>query len=568
MRRVLQFVKGYFPFIVIGCTFLWSMVAIAMYRAAETEPDTILLRIGHWQLEASVREALNRMASDYSAYRRDRGLPAVKIVQDAIPEMIYAQWLTTQLMGGTAPDMIEVGLGGLPYHLWVQYYNRYFIALTPYVNRPNEHNAGTALEGVPLRSTFKDGMRNSYIEEMQTYVSIPLSQFGIRIFYNRDLLRKLTGAAEPPSEYRAFLAACEKIRAHKDERGQPYVPIAGSRYHLWMWISPMVDPLTYSVKDVADFNRDGFVDNAEQFAAFMTGRLSFSHPAIVAHYRMFRELTDHFQAGYTGLARDEAVFLFAQQRSVFMTTGTWDARSLLEQAEGTFEVGVMDYPIPAADDPYYGDLIRGPNYERIAGGFPFAITRSCKHPEIALDFLLYMASQGKNEELNEIIGWIPSVRGADIPSFLEGFEPHLDGVYGCFNPASLGGETWLRWTQQFANYQVRQIDYEELVADFEPYYKERGLTDFLEQQKDWRRGLNKNEQFLAGVRAEALFGERERAESKWIRYRALTSDRQVSPEIYHARQMKLVMRELELPPAGPYEYSPEVLARVRERLKE
>lgn len=567
MKRSIHFLRDYFPLLIVGCTFLWSMVAIAVYRAEETEPDTILLRIGHWQLEASVRDALNRMAADYSAYRREHGLPPVKIIQDAIPEMIYAQWLTTQLMGGTAPDMIEVGLGALPYHLWVQYYNRYFIPLTPYVNRPNEHNEGTALAGAPLRSTFKDGMRNSYIEEMQEYISIPLSQFGVRIFYNRDLLRKLTGKEEPPSEYRAFLAACKEIRAHNDERGQPYVPIAGSKYHLGMWESPMFDPLTYSVKDVADFNRDGFVDNAEQFAAFMTGRLSFHHPAIAARYRVFREITDNFQVGYTGLTRDEAVFLFAQQRCVFMTTGTWDARSLLEQAEGTFEVGVMDYPMPTADDPVYGEIIRGPNYERIGGGFPFAVTRTSKHPEVALDFLLYMASQRKNEEMNEIIGWIPSVRGAAIPSFLEGFEPHLDGVYGCFNPAGLGGETWLRWIQQFANYQVRQIDYEELVTDFEPYYKDRGLTDFLEQQKDWRRGLHKNEQFLAGVRAEALLSDREREASKWIRYRTLTTDRQVAPEIYHARQMKLAMRELELPPAGPYEYSPEVLARVREHLK-
>jgi len=250
-----------------------------------------------------------------------------------------------------------------------------------------------------------------------------------------------------------------------------------------------------------------------------------------------------------------------------MTTGTWDARSLLEQAEGTFEVGVMDYPIPERDDPVYGEVIEGPRYERIGGGFPFALTRTCKHPEVALDFLLYMASQKKNEELNEIIGWIPSVRGTAIPTFLEGFEPHLTGVYGCFNPMSLGGETWLRWVQQFANYQVRQIDYDDLVADFEPFYKERGLTDFLEQQKDWRRAMHKNEQLLAGVRADAMLSDSQGEESKWIRYRSLTTDRQVSPEIYHVLHLKLAMQELELPPEGPYEYSEDVLARVRERVR-
>jgi len=144
--------------------------------------------LGHWQLETSVREALDQLAAEYSEYRIANGLPRVEIIQDAIPDTIYPQWLTTQLMGGTAPDLIEVGLGAMPPHLWLQYYNRYFIPLTPYVNSPNPHNAGTDLVETPLRSSFKDGMRASYVEEMQEYISVPLSQFGVRIFYNKDLL--------------------------------------------------------------------------------------------------------------------------------------------------------------------------------------------------------------------------------------------------------------------------------------------------------------------------------------------------------------------------------------------
>jgi ABC-type glycerol-3-phosphate transport system substrate-binding protein len=561
------FIRKYFAVLAVVCFYVWSAVTIVTTRVEERSGAEILLRIGHWQLEASVRDALNQMVSDYSAERVARGLPPVKIVQDAIPESVYAQWLTTQLMGGTAPDLIEVGLGSMPYHLWVQYYNRYFIPLTPMVSRPNPYNEGTTLEGVPLRATFKDAMRGTYVEEMQEYMSMPLSQFGVRIFYNRDLLRELTGLETPPMDYRAFLDVCKTIGEQTGERGQPYIAIAGSRYHIGMWEGPMFDPLTYPVKFVADFNRDGFVDNAEQFVAFKTGRLSFDHPAIAGRFQMFREITDHFQTGYTGLSRDEAVFLFAQQRAVFMTTGTWDARSLLEQAEGTFEVGVMDYPMPTQDDPVYGDVLYGSNYERILGGFPFAVTRTSKHPDVAKDFLLFMAAQKKNEELNEIIGWIPSVRDAAIPSFLKGFEPHLTGVYGCFNPTSLGGETWLKWTQKFAEFQVRDIDYEELQNEFEPFYKERGLADFLEQQNDWQRAMHKTEQFLTGIRAAALTADGDDAASQWIRYRTLTTDRQLTPEIHHLRQLKYATGELELPPVDPYAYSDKVLAKVKARLR-
>jgi raffinose/stachyose/melibiose transport system substrate-binding protein len=560
--------KKYSAFIVIAGTYLWSMVAIAIYRAEETDPDTITLRIGHWQLEASVRDALNEMGRQYSESRVARGLKPVNIIQDAIPETIYAQWLTTQLMGGTAPDLIEVSLGALPYHLWVQYYNRYCIPLTPYVIKPNPYNAGTSLEGIPMRATFKDGMRNNYIEEMQEYVSVPLSQFGVRIFYNKDLLRKLTGRDTPPENYREFLDLCEKISSQTDENGQPYTPIAGSKYHLAMWEYPMFEPITYAVKDVADFNRDGFVDNAEQFAAFRSGRLSFEHPAIRARYSLLREITDHFQLGFTGLTRDEAVFLFAQQKAVFMTTGTWDARSLLEQAEGTFEVGVMDFPIPTKDDPVYGEVIQGPSYERIGGGFPFAITRTSKHPDVAFDFLMFMAAQQNNEKLNEIIGWIPSVRDTEMPSFLQGFEPHLDGVYANFRPESLGGETWVRWMQQYAKYQVRQQTYDELVANFQPFYIERGYMDFMEQQNDWRRTMHTTEQFLAGLRAQAMMSDTTNATPRWIRYRSILTDRQVTPEITHAYQLEIVEEGLPPDQPAPYEYGPQVLEKVKQRLKE
>lgn len=565
--KLLYELRKYFPYVTVAVVYLWSMGAILMYRAEECGPDTIELRVGHWQLEASVREALNEMVFLYNEDRAARGLPEVRIVQDAIPDMIYPQWLTTQLMGGTAPDIIEVQLGAVPYHLWVQYYNRYFISISEWINQENPYNVGTSLEGVPFRLTFKDGMRNDYIEELQQYVSVPLSQFGVRIFYNKDLLKKITGSDRAPETYRDFINVCEQIRAATDEAGMHYIPIAGSKYHIGMWEYPMFDPLTYSVKDVADFNRDGFVDNGEQYTAFATGRLSFDHPAIRARYKVFREITDFFQTGYTGLTRDEAVFLFAQQKSVFMTTGTWDARSLLEQAEGQFDVGVMDYPLPTASHPEYGSVIQGPSYERIGGGFHFGITRTSKHPEVAYDFLQFMGSLKNNEKMNDIIGWIPSVRETQMPGFLQGFEPHLNGIYGNFNPAGLGGETWLQWVRQFALYQVKLISYEELADSFESFYIDKGRKDYLEQQKDWRRGMVNNEQFLAGLRSEILYPGEQAEDRAWIRYLNVLNDRQILPEIQHVKQMRLVEYGVGEQVPGPYEYSPEVIERVKERLR-
>lgn len=559
---MIAFVRRYYPSIAIAAVFAWSALAIATYRSSLAPSDAIVLRIGHWQLEASVREALEVMAEDYRKLH-----PNVYIIQDAIPEMVYGQWTTTQLMGGTAPDLLQIGLGVLPRHLWLQYYNRYCHSLTPYANEANPHNRGTDLEGVPLRSTIKDGMRWTYVEEMQEYVAIPLSQFGVRVFYNRDLLQQLTGSDEPPADYRSFLAACETIRSRKNPKGEPYTAIAASKYHMPMWEFYLLDALTYPAIRRADFNRDGALGVDESYVAARAGLLGMDFPPYRARFEMLREVTEQFQTGFAGLTRDEAVFLFIQQEAVFMATGTWDARSLQEQAGDRFRVGVMNFPLPSRDDPRYGEFLEGPLFEQPYVGFAFAITHTTPHFEQALDFLRFMAGKEQNEKLNRIIGWIPSVKGTQLDPMLRAFEPNLEGVIKAFNP-DLGGETWLKWMQLYSLYQVGQIDFASLVAQYEPFYRERGYKDFMDQQRDWRRGMHLDEESLAGLRAMALLAGPDAGSSPWIKYRSITSMRQVTPEIARARQIRLIEEGPQDTSVGPYDYSPELLEMVRSRQRE
>ncbi len=560
MSAIFRFLKSSYALLVVIGAFVWSVVAIISYRTEQAPPGAITIRLGHWQLEASVRDAIDAMAKEY----REKVNPNVYVIQDAIPEGLYGQWVSTQLMGNTAPDIMQVG-NFLPGPVWLAYYSRYFLPLSRYVNAPNPHNQGTELAGKSLRQTYKDGMKTAYVAELQEYMSIPLSQFGVRIFYNRDLLERLTGLTNAPANYREFLAACREIQRHKDELGRDYVPIAGSAYHFGMWDSMMFSPLTYPAIRKADFNRDGDLGNDEFFVAIKTKRLDFNFEPFRARFKMQREVTDFFQTGYTGLSRDEAVFLFAQQRAVFMTTGTWDARSLERQADGRFRVGVMDFPMPTKDDPEYGRIIEGPNYESIDAGFRFSVSRNSRHPDIALDFLLFMASKKENEELNRIIGWIPAIEDTDMDPLLRAFEPHLEGVYSAF-PTTLGGETAIRWGQLFSMFQVNKIDYDGLVREYLPFYLEYGLADYIEQQREWRRGMQRNEQFLAAIRARAMSSEGDEALSNWVKYRALTAQRQVWSEIDHSRQMKFV-EEGKVPfKVGPYEYSPEVMASIKSRI--
>src|SRR4029077_18436218 len=132
----------------------------------------------------------------------------------------------------------------------------------------------------------------------------------------------------PPLEYRAFIKACEKIASQSTAEGQRYAPIASSKDHFWAWDGMMFNPLTYPLLRKLDFDRDGKISADEAFVGFKSGRVDFNSPPYKARYKMMREVCSFCQPGYTGVALQDAVFLFAQQRAVFLATGTWDARSM------------------------------------------------------------------------------------------------------------------------------------------------------------------------------------------------------------------------------------------------
>ena len=148
---------------------------------------------------------------------------------------------------------------------------------------------------------------------------------------------------------------------------------------------------------------------------------------------------------------------------------------------------------------------------------------------------------------------------------------------------SLGGNTAVAWAQRYSLYQVNQISFDDFAKTYTAFYLKNGLTDFLEQQRDWRRGMQRNEQYLAGIRGRAILATdaaataatpdaqaaaAREAESAWVRYRAITASRQIWDELNHARQLDLVKRDT-LPEnfVPPYEYSTNVLAKIRQRIR-
>lgn len=554
--------RRYFPAVVIAGVLLWSVWSVSKYRLEQSPPGTVTVRLAHYQLEAGVRDAFDQLIAEY-----EQTHPGVHIVQDAIPEAGYGQWVTTQLVGGTAPDIIELNAGVMPAAVLAVYATRYFNNLTEVVNQPNPYNAGTALEEVPLRNTYKDGMRNSYIEEAQRFVAIPLSAQGIKVFYNKDLLKRLTGLDAPPTEYRAFLAMCETIHQHRDAQGQPFTPISCSSFHIYQWLGMMCGALTYPNLFKADANGDLLLGGDEFYASYKAGLISVRDEPFARCFQMMREISAYFPDGWTGLQRDEAVFRFAQQRAVFMSATTQEAYSLLDLAQDKFHVDIAEFPQPTKDDPVYGKLVYGPRWEKPDDTFRFVVTRYSPHPDAALDFLLFLASQRANEKLNEMAHWVPCIIGARTPAFLEKFAPHLEGVVIGLQ-TGVGVDTAARWNQLISAYQNGNLSYDEVAGEFEHYLDTQGGREFDDRMRESRRDGSRDETFAATARMRALRApDPAEADRAWVQYNAFLGSRMLGAEAYRGKLQDLVSRGAQARPVAPYAYSPHALEAVRARVQ-
>ena len=408
----------------VGVCFVLALGKV-LFRDAVPRTDDgregVTIRFAHWQLEGNVQEAFDAIAREYEKLH-----PNVRVIQMRIPERIYPIWLTTQIVGETAPDLVQIGIG-----MTTDKLARFFVPLTTEVAKPNPYNAGTPLADVPWQSTFVDGMKggNCFSTDLLEYYGIPTTMFTIRIYYNRDLLRRITGSDATPSTYRELKELCEKVDAYRPPSGDRVIPIAGSKYNAPFLIGRLFSGLTMNLRQKQDILLNGDPTPEDVALSFLLGRWSLRDPSVTEGYALQRAVGQHMQTGFLQLSREDATFRFIQGRALMIASGAWDASSLIGQAP--FEVGVIRIPYPTPSDPEFGHLVRGPETEAATDtGASFGLARASKNPEAALDFLHFLSSQSANRIFVEKSRWLPAVVGVDPAPGMEAFSPLLDGYVG------------------------------------------------------------------------------------------------------------------------------------------
>lgn len=433
--------KSRFGLIFFLLVFLAAAATVARRVFAPATDKRTVVRIAHWQIEAGVREAMAQVIARYEAMH-----PDVHVIQMTIPDNMYQQWLQSQLAGGTCPELIEYGFW---YGRAADLQARYFTPLDSVLRKPNPYNKGTPLAEVPWRNTFLDGLDNldCYNPQMNQFFGVALCTGSMRVFYNRDLLVKITGRDEPPQDYRAFLRLCEQVKAYARQHDSGLIPLAAARDSVFRLVDMMLSMATMKTAYAADYLHRLRVDNTELGLAYLRGQWNYHQPDFMDGLRMGKAVANELDPGALQMNRDGAMMKFAGGEAVMFGSGSFDASSLKVMCD--FRVGAFRVPPPAQDDPDYGRLIPGKLTDgKVTTGFSFYLLRGSPRSAQALDFLQYLTSQGGSQLFADASGWLSGVVGVKPTAFSRQYYPVFEG-YGTNGSFSLlsGSDTFALFTK-------------------------------------------------------------------------------------------------------------------------
>lgn len=506
-------------YIGVGILLVAYLIAVAntlRIRSEEMDTSVPVIRICHWQLELGVRDAIDTLARDYEKQFYERTGKRVRVIQNPIPERAYRQYVTTQCIGGTAPDLIQYGM-----QLDMRFMNRYFVPLSEIVNQPNPYNEGTELEGVPWVDTFNDGLNSALDQDGVEYLGIGFSAFTQRLFYNRSLMREATGSPDVPRGFREFIETCEKLQewARKHNK-KSFVPIAGGTYQIPQFLGKFRNTVTLQYAFEKDVNYDGQTTGYETLYAYLQGKHNLTDPSFRALNEMIRATTQYFAPGFTQMQREDAVFLFTQGNAAFLASGSWDAMTLIHQSE--FEVGVVDLPIPTRKDPVFGHLVSGPTKEELGTGLLLGLTNfydrdipgwvdvpgfgsgPVRKIDVTIDFLHFMTTPENNQRFNRICSWIPVIQGARPLPVLEAFMPDDEGYWGA-SPTNMGQQTENLYEQRRSEFLEGRRSFDEMVALIESDFPNRIANDIRSTERTLSENDYQPRFYTSRFYANALF---------------------------------------------------------------
>lgn len=402
----------------------WHVARVSLHPGEATDTRRVV-RVGHFMLHSGIRDALQAVIDEY-----ERQHPDVHVVQVPVPDRAYPQFLRTQLVAGTAPEIMQIGahFTGMD-----ELRARYFEPISAIVEEPNPYNAGTPLAGRRWRDTFLDGLENgeAYSAALRHYYGIPLAVGGVRILYNAALLREVTGGTAMPRTYPELVALCQAVDAYSRRQDQAVAPFAGSRLSALFLMSPLFASVNQKLYYDLATDHTLRVTDWDYGLTYLQGKWNFDLPSIHLGYALAREMAQYQKPGFYQLNTSDATLQFLQGQAVMIVSHVLDVTNL--KAQAGFEILAAPIPALTRDDPVYGAGVLGPVTEiDTKAAANLGLIRGAPQRAAAVDFLRFLGSRPGMEIFCARSNWLPSVEGVPVPPWMEPLRPQQSGYAGRF----------------------------------------------------------------------------------------------------------------------------------------
>ena len=322
-----------------------SILALILgaFAACGSDDDEIVIRISTWDSGAALG-FLEEIARNFEAEHSH-----ITIQVESVPDGLGASILT-QLAGGDAPDIFQIGDGDIS-----MFHSRgALVDLTPHINGPNPLDLNLFFDPILEVGRIDGGV-----------FAFPKDYSTIAVYYNRDMF-DAAGIPHPTGDWTwdEFAEIARQLTIIGDDGNVERWGVNWAGGH--RWVLPIIYGMGGDVISPDGMTVQGYVNS----------------PGTIAGMQWFHNLmnVDRAIPSTIDIGGLQGVNLFMSELSAMNVTGVWPANGFLEAG-----LNFGTAPLPRGPVGHYGTIA-------YAG---YVMTRDSNHPEEAWLFLRYLVTEGQ-----------------------------------------------------------------------------------------------------------------------------------------------------------------------------
>lgn len=339
--------------------------------------------------------------------------PGVKINfnMETLSPNDHRTWITTQLVGGIAPDVFTHR------YVWDQedLQKGLIKDLTPMFQENNPY-----AEDKKIADMFSETLLSQLGGATRKYASVPTTLDVVRIIYNKDLFQQ-AGIGKTPETWNAFMDAQAKLAAIG------VIPFGfpnskqGDANYTWS-VRMLTEQLLVDRYGEFDANKNGTIQLNEYVKAVDEGKIDITQAPYNEVYPFMKDWSQYWTKGFNGLDNQSVTDMFLRGDVAMVMKLGRDAKKIYQSDAKAFETGAFPFPyLTKENSPNSGNKLME------IGGVPsgvLAIPERIDEDkfEAAKDFIKFIISPEIQGLLAERLYQTPSITGADMPENLKEFE--------------------------------------------------------------------------------------------------------------------------------------------------